>query len=90
MLRAESGELLIARNPSPFTGKFALLRSRTSGKRAALFYISRDGDPERLLACAPDGKLDIDWVAEESTCRFIVQSTAPGQPILNLLENKIE
>ena len=86
LLPAESGELVFEPNPPPLNGEPVRLRWRTSGGRAALVYVSRDGDHERLLACARDGKIEIDWIDQESTYQFILRSAAPDQPVLKLLE----
>jgi hypothetical protein len=86
MLPPESGELVLEPNRPSSNGEPPLLRWRTSGGRTGLVYVSRDGDDERLLACARDGAIEIDWIAEESTYQFILRSAAPDQPILKLLE----
>ena len=86
MLPAESGELVFEANPPFINGEPALLRWRTSGGRVGLVYVSRDGDNERLLACARDGAIEIDWIDAESTYQFILRSAASDQPILKLLE----
>ena len=86
LLPAESGELVFEPNPPPLNGEPVRLRWRTSGGRAALVYVSRDGDHERLLACARDGKVEIDWIDRESTYQFILRSGAPDQPLLKRVE----
>lgn len=86
MLPAETGELVFEPNPPSLNGETALLKWRTSGGRIGMVYVSRDGDDERLLACARDGEVKINWIAEESTYQFILRSAAPDQPILKLLE----
>jgi len=86
MLPAESGELVLEPNPPSMNGEPTILKWRTSGGRAGLVYVSRDGDNERLLAQARDGAIEIDWIAAESAYQFVLRSGAPDQPILKLFE----
>jgi hypothetical protein len=82
LLPAETGELVVEPDPPPWTSGSITVRWRTSGGRAALLFVSRDGGARNLVACATTGSMEIDWIARHSTYEFLLCSCAPDQSLL--------
>ena len=72
-------------DPLPFTSGPILIHWRTSGKRAANLYVSRNGEKKQLLASGTQGTLEIDWITYGSTYEFSLYSGDCTQSLLKRL-----
>ncbi len=72
-------------DPLPITCARILIHWRTSSKRAASLYVSRNGEEKQLLASGTQGTLEIDWISYGSTYEFSLCSGDCAQPLLKRL-----